>query len=221
MISTIAPIIELKGPVLASSGSLQLTINQGDVINIVSDAPADVRRVLRVLATLERPEEIEYRFNGRPLDLQNYRCCLDVKRRIGYVAADAAMISNRTIRENLLLTRYYLENDLSIDIDAAVMSLCRSAGLSGKLDQRPAALSEAELRKAVAIREMAKAPVVMLLERPEDYILDPQDNDIFNHLEEMVRSGTAVVYFSSNNKMNALANRQLKLGAGAVRTGSA
>jgi len=216
-----APIIELKGPVLASSGSLQLTINRGDVIDIVSDAPADVRRVLRVLATLERPQEIEYRFNGRLLDLQNYRRCLDVKRRIGYVAADAAMISNRTIRENLLLTRYYLENDLSIDIDAAVMSLCRSAGLSGKLDQRPAVLSEAELRKAVAIREMAKAPAVMLLERPEDYMLDTQDNDIFNHLEEMVRSGTAVVYFSSNNKMNALANRQLKLGAGAVRTGSA
>ena len=221
MISTMAPIIELKGPVLASSGSLQLTINRGDVIDIVSDAPADVRRVLRVLATLERPQEIEYRFNGRLLDLQNYRRCLDVKRRIGYVAADAAMISNRTIRENLLLTRYYLENDLSIDIDAAVMSLCRSAGLSGKLDQRPAVLSEAELRKAVAIREMAKAPAVMLLERPEDYMLDTQDNDIFNHLEEMVRSGTAVVYFSSNNKMNALANRQLKLGAGAVRTGSA
>jgi ABC-type ATPase involved in cell division len=221
MISTMAPIIELKGPVLASSGSLQLTINRGDVIDIVSDAPADVRRVLRVLATLERPQEIEYRFNGRLLDLQNYRRCLDVKRRIGYVAADAAMISNRTIRENLLLTRYYLENDLSIDIDAAVMSLCRSAGLSGKLDQRPAVLSEAELRKAVAIREMAKAPAVMLLERPEDYMLDTQDNGIFNHLEEMVRSGTAVVYFSSNNKMNALANRQLKLGAGAVRTGSA
>ena len=221
MISTIAPIIELKGPVLASSDSLQLTINRGDVINIVSDAPADVRRVLRVLATLARPEEIEYRFNGKPLDLHNYRRCLDVKRRIGYVAADAAMLSNRTIRENLLLTRYYMENDLSIDIDAVVASLCHSAGLSGKLDQRPAGLSEAELRKAIAIREMAKAPVVMLLERPENFMLDTQDDGIFKHFEKMVRSGTAVVYFSSNNKMNALANRQLKLAAGTVRTGSA
>jgi ABC-type ATPase involved in cell division len=221
MKSTIAPIIELKGPVLASSGSLQLTINRGDVIEIVSDTPADVRRVLRVLATLERPGEIEYRFDGRRVDLQNYRHCLDVKRRIGYVAADAAMISNRTIRENLLLTRYYHENDLSIDIDAAVMSLCRGAGLSGKLDRRPAALSEAGLRKFIAIREMAKAPAVLLLERPEDFMLESQDVGIFSYLEELIRSGTAVVYYSAYNKMNALANRQLKLVAGAVRTGSA
>jgi ABC-type ATPase involved in cell division len=221
MISTIVPIIELKGPVLTPSGSSRLTVGRGDVIRIVSDAPAEVRRVLRVLATLVRPREIEYRFNGKAVDLQNYRRCLDIKRRIGYVAADAAMISNRTIRENLLLTRYYLENDLTIDIDETVMSLCRRAGLSAKLDQRPAALNDAELFKAIAIREMAKAPLVMLLERPENFMPDMQDDGIYNHLEKMVRSGTAVVYFSSSSRMHALANRQLNLADGAVRTGSA
>jgi ABC-type ATPase involved in cell division len=216
MISTIAPIIELKGRVLTASGSSRLTISRGDVIRIVSDAPADSRRVLRVLATLERQHGMEYSFNGRAVDLQDYRRCLDVKRRIGYVAADAAMISNRTIRENLLLTRYYQENDLTIDIDATVMSLCRNAGLSGNLDQRPAVLSSTELLKAVAIREMAKVPLVMLVERPENFMQATQDDRFFNHFEKMVRSGTAVVFFSSNNTMNALANRQLRLAGGAA-----
>jgi hypothetical protein len=66
-----------------------------------------------------------YRFNGEMVNLKDYRQCLAVKRQIGYVAADAAMISNRTIRENLLLTRFYYENDLTIDIDQKTEALCK------------------------------------------------------------------------------------------------
>jgi ABC-type lipoprotein export system ATPase subunit len=220
MISTFAPIIEIKGPRLASFGIERMTVRRSDVINVVSDAPAVSRRFLRMLATLDRKDGVDYRFQGSMVNLKNYQRCLDVKRRIGYVAADAAMISNRTLRENLLLARFYYENDLTIDIDEPVRSLCEDTGLAGKLDLRPSALSRGELLKAVAIREMAKGPAMMLIERPENFLEETQTDRLFNHLKRMIRSGTAVIYFTFGNTMKALANRQMTLAVAENRTRS-
>lgn len=223
MKSTPSPIIEITDLALALPGtprhygSHRLAVAQGDVIAIVTDPPIDGRHLLRILATLERPDGGEYRFNGKMVDLKDDRQCLAIKRQIGYVATDAVMISNRTIRENLLLTRFYYENDLTIDIDKTVGSLCRGAGLSQKLNRRPAVLSDRELLKAITIREMSKAPAVMLIDRPENFMEITENDGIFNHLKDMVRSGMAVVFVSHNSKMTGLANRQLTLADGEIR----
>ncbi len=224
MKSTPIPIIDITDLELMSPGmpghddAHRLAVAHGDVIAVFTDSPADGRHLLRILATLEQPERGQYRFNGKPVDLKDYRQCLAVKRQIGYVAPDAAMISNRTLRENLLLTRFYSENDLTIDIDETVGSLCRGAGLSQMLNRRPSVLSGRELLKAIAIREMGKAPAVMLIDRPENFMECSEGDSIFNHLKNMVRSGTAVVFVSHNAKVNGLANRQLTVIGGEIRT---
>ena len=226
MESTPTPIIDITNLALAPPGmpghddSHRLAVAHGDVIAMNADSPTDGRQLLRILATLEQPKRGEYRFNGKLVDLTDYRKCLAVKRQIGYVAPDAAMISNRTLRENLLLARFYAENNLTIDIDKTMDSLCRGTSLSQKLNWRPSVLSDGELLKAIAIREMGKAPAVMLIDRPENFMEISEDDSIFNHLKNMVRSGIAVVFVSHNTKMNSLANRQLTVAGGEIRTTS-
>ena len=205
MESTPTPIIDITDLTLASPGMSRhddehpLTVAHGDVITVVTDSPEEGRHLLRILATLERPVRGEYRFNGKMVDLNDYRQCLDVKRQIGYVAPDAAMLSNRTLRENLLLSRIYSENDLTIDMDNTMDSLCRGAGLSRMLNRRPSVLSDRELLKAIAIREMCKAPAVMLIDRPETFMEISEKDGILNHLRNMVSSGTGVVFVSQSN----------------------
>jgi ABC-type lipoprotein export system ATPase subunit len=184
------PIIEIMNLAMAPPGTPRqyatdrLVVAHGDMVAIVSDSPIDGRHLLRVLATLARPGQGTYRFNGEMVNLKDYRQCLAVKRQIGYVAADAAMISNRTIRENLLLTRFYYENDLSIDIDKKTEVLCRDAGLFQKLEQRPSVLNDSELLTAIAIREMGKAPAVMLVDRPERFLEIADADGVFIHLKK-------------------------------------
>ncbi len=179
-------------------GADRLAIMRGDMIAIDSDAAVFARKLMRMLATLEHPHRGRYRFDGRTVDLSNYQQCLPVKRQIGYVAADAAMISNRTIRENLLLTRYYYENDLTLAIDASIEALCKSSGLLDHLNKRPAELDEAAVKGFIAIREMGKRPRLVLIDRPEEFMGPDPDSAIHKHLHVMVQSGTAVVFVSHN-----------------------
>ncbi len=196
----------------------RLQVARGDIVAIAADLAAFSRLLLRLLATLHTPPAGSYRFAGRAVDIGDDRRCLEIKRRIGYVAADAAMISNLTLRENLLLMRYYLENDLTITIDSSVAGLCRDAGLYPALDERPAVLSDGQRLKAITIREMAKAPVVMLIDRPENFIELSEADAIFRHLKRRVLSGMAVVFYSTHDEMKALANRTWRLECGAIRT---
>lgn len=218
------PIIDITDLVIATPSaptqhvSHRIAVAPGDVTAIVADPQENGGHLLRILATLERPERGTYRFNGEIVDLKDYRQCLAVKRQIGYVASDGAMISNRTIRENLLLTRFYRENDLTIDIDNTMAALCRDAGLFQKLNRRPSVLSDGELLKAIVIREMGKWPKVMLIDRPENFMALDENDGIFSHLKNMVRSGTAVVFFSHSHTMTGLANRQLTMAGGEIRT---
>ena len=201
-------------------GIPRLAVAHGDVIALVDHPAEDGRHLLRILATLARPEQGDYRFNGKRMDLKDYRQCLSVKRQIGYVAPDAALISNRTVRENLLLSRSYSENDLTLDIDRRVAFLCMGAGLSQMLNRRPSVLSDGELLKAITIREMAKTPAVMLIDRPEKF-MEISDNDgIFYHLKNMVRRGTALVFISQRRQFTGLANRQFSVAGGEIRTRS-
>jgi ABC-type lipoprotein export system ATPase subunit len=224
MESTPTPIIDITNLAISSPGtpgyddSPRLAVTRGNVIAVVTDSPTDGRYLLRILATLAQPQRGEYHFNGKTVDLTDYRQCLAVKRQIGYVAPDAAMISNRTLRENLLLSRFYDENNLSIDIDQTIDALCKGANLSPMLNRRPSVMNEGELLKAIAIREMGKAPAVMLIDRPENFMEISEDDRIFNHFKNMVRSGTAVVFISTNTNMNRLANRQLTVAGGTIRT---
>ena len=217
------PIIEITELALALAGAPghfatnRLAIAQGDVVAVVSDPPIDCRHMLRVLATLDRPDRGTYRVNGDMVSLTDYRRSLAVKRRIGYVAADAAMISNRTLWENFLLTRFYYENDLTIDIDKTTEALCRDAGLFPHLHSRPSELSDSELLRAITIREMGKEPAVMLIDRPENFLEMVDADGIFNHLKNMIQSGMPVVFSSHNSKMNDLANRRLTLAGGEIR----
>ena len=218
-----SPILEITDLVLApfgkqtAYGADRLTIVRGDVITIDANPALDIRQMLRVLATLDRPEKGRFRFDGVDVDLADYRRCLAVKRRIGYVSPDCAMISNRTIRENLLLARFYHENDLSIDLDETMALLCKDAGLADVLERRPSELNDSALMKTIAIREMGKRPLLMLIDRPENFMQVTPDDAIFNHLKNMVQSKTAVVFFSSNEKMSDLGRRQLTLHNGTIR----
>jgi ABC-type lipoprotein export system ATPase subunit len=217
------PILEITDLVLApfgkrtTCGADRLTIARGDVIAIDANAALDSRQLLRVLATLDRPEKGRFRFDGLDVDLNDYRRSLAVKRRVGYVARDCAMISNRTVRENLLLTRFYHENDLSIDLDETMALLCKNAGLSDSLNRRPSELNDSALMKTIAIREMGKRPLLMLIDRPENFIQITPDDAIFNHLKNMVQSKIAVVFFSNNKEMSDLGRRQLTLHNGTIR----
>ena len=151
-------------------GTINLSLSNGNVCAIRSDSPGSTHTFLRALATLLSPDSGTYRFMDETLDFSDYRELLPFKRRIGYIGSGAAMISNLTIEDNLMLMRQYSENSLDIPVEGIMLDLIRLFGLEQALAMRPGELTPPTLRLAIVVRELAKSPDLLLVEYPEDYI---------------------------------------------------
>ena len=193
------------------------TLSSGDVCCIQTDSTDDVHIFLKALATLVRPVSGTYRFMGKIINFSDYRELLAFKKKIGYIGQDSAMISNRTIRENLLLMRCYFENSLSISLDENVSKFCKMFDLQDKLDVHPGELRPVDLQIAIAIREVTKSFDVLLLDRPENYFGFKRFY-LFNEiLEGILEAGHAIVFFSRNRDfIEAFSNRKILITGGTL-----
>jgi ABC-type molybdate transport system ATPase subunit len=218
-------LIELSDYTLAAVGSgsgiqgFYFTLGPGDVCAIDSQHPDDAHIFLRALAGMIRPLKGDYFFKRQKRDLHRYGEMLDCKKQIGYVARDATLISNLTIRQNLLLQRYYHENSLGIDLGEEVLALCATFGILEKLDQRPSALNAMEIQAAIIIREVSKKPAVLLLGQPEDFIGHAKFELTVQIFNQLIADRLPIVFLSFDRRLvRRFANRKVMITNGSLTT---
>jgi len=194
------------------------SLSEGDVCYI--NAGDDVGQLfLRALATFETPLQGVYRYRGEVLDFSDYRHLLPIKRRIGYISSDVALISNRTLLDNLLLSKTYFENTLSKELPDDMAELCRHFQLVDKLRLRPAQVSQGDRRIAAVIRELGKKPEVLLLERPRDF-MGFRIFELFQEiLTDIIHGGTPVVFQAADEEFVwEVANREIRIAGGKLES---
>lgn len=215
------PVIELTDYTLEPKGAgngladFNFSVDSGDGYSIETDLLDDAALLLKALVTLVSPRKGTYRFKDIKIDFSDYRNLLPCKRRIGYIASDAALISNRTIRENLLFMRYFHEDSLVLPLDDHAAQLCRKFDIFDKLDRRPGELRPQDINNTITIRELSKYPDVLVLERPEDFI----DHTRFRLFMETVRAMTLrnlpVVFYSSDTDfIKSFSNKKIIISKG-------
>lgn len=209
-------------PAVGSGSGIQgfsFALAPGDVCAIDSQQADDAHVFLRALATLIRPLKGRFCFKGHKYDLQRYQEMLPCKKQIGYVARDTALISNLTVRQNLLLQRFYHENSLSIDLAPEVLALCETFGIREKLDRRPSGLNAMETQAAIVIREISKKPAVLLLGQPEDFIGHAKFDLITRLFNQLIAERLPIVFLSFDRRLvRRFANRKVMIADGALTT---
>ena len=216
-------LIEMSDYTLSPVGSgdgirgFDFALSPGEICAVEAPKPDDGHQFLRAVATLTCPCKGTYRFMGNNLNLKDYRELLSCKRKIAYIASDAALISNVTVRQNMLIHRYYFENDLNIDLEDHVGHMCDALGICQKLDRRPADLNSMERQLAIVIREISKNPDVLLLERPEDFVGHARFDMLVRLFNDWIDQRKPVVFVSSDRRLiRRFANRRILIADGAL-----
>ena len=199
--------------------SLNLTLSEGDTYSICTDSPEHAHLLVKGIATLSIPKKGKIFFREQEVDFSNREALLAYKKNVGYVAADATLIKKATAFDNLMLMRYYFEEYIPAEMTHSVLALCRLFGLEAKLKRYPWQLEPEEIRLFVIIRELAKNPAILLIERPGDYLQDESLGILKNVLQDWSTKDQALVLFSAHQDMIlALCRQQINILKGQVTT---
>jgi ABC-type ATPase involved in cell division len=124
--------------------------------------------LVKALLLQYTPNQGTYWFNGLKVENSSYEQVLNCRRQIGFLSHDAALINNKTLRENILLQRQYFYNDLSLVLDKKITRICSLFNLKNCLDLRPDMLSGKEIYHGIFVREILKNPKLLILIYPEE-----------------------------------------------------
>jgi len=189
-----------------------------DVCRVDADTAEDAQAFIRAVATLFHPVSGTYRYRARRLNFGDYRAMLPIKKEIGYIGPHAALICNRSLRDNLIMMRSYFENTLVPTLDEETAELCHHFRLTGKLGLRPVDLELADIRAAIAVRELCKNPAVLLVENPEDYIGYANLAQLVKQMNNVIGKGRPVVYTCGHEDLvRTAATRTLSIKNGMLR----
>lgn len=216
-------LVRLDGYNLQSLGhahglsSLNLALSGGDAFSLNTDSLDDARLLLRGIATLEYPKEGKFFYKGKQLDFSDYESLLSYKKNVGYIAADAALISNRSAYENLMFMRYYFENSTAIEMSQDVTELCRLFELEPKLHVPPSQLDPEENRLFIIIRELSKNPEILLIERPTDFLRATSLEVLKSVLRNLPRQDLVLILLSADNAfISEFCHKQILIDKGKV-----
>jgi len=108
-----------------------------------------------------------------------------------------ALLSNRSLIENILLFRLWEQNTRKIKADEEFKEDCDRAGISDYLYKRPEKATEEVKCGAYLVREFLKNPRIIFLERPYLFTRGRLDRFLCEKLKKASQSNVAVVFFST------------------------
>ncbi len=209
------PAIELRGvskgygrtPVLRG---LDLDVAWGEVLTVLGPNGFGKTTLIKVLATLSRPDTGTVRVAG--LDVS--RAGRQVRRLVGVVAHEPMVYDHLTCDENLRFAgRLFGVKQLDERVEAVASKL----GLTGRLRQRVGTLSHG-LRKRVSIaRALLHDPPVLLLDEPDSGLDQEALSLLDSVLSEGAQAGRTVVLTTHNLERGlALGSRVAVLARGRI-----
>ena len=165
-----------------------------------------------VSGTLE-PDKGQVLVNGKSLFDLNEQQDLALRRELGVVFQVSALVSNLTLRENLLLplNLYFPEHDKRTK-QQKVQDICAEFGLSAYLDARTDELSTGLAAIAALARALMIEPQCLIWDAPLCEIDLTWSDYICKRLAYLKQAGTTLILFTNRERLiEQLADLQLTL----------
>ncbi len=175
--------------------SLNFDVKPGEKVSIIGPSGSGKTTILRILMTLETPDQGRVMVNGEPLWAvapgtrhKETRQMRATRRHVGMVFQQFNLFPHMTALQNVLEAPTRV---LKMDKDEArerSVALLEMVGLSKHLNHKPPQLSGGQQQRVAIARALAMRPKVMLFDEPTS-ALDPElIGEVLNVIRDLAHS---------------------------------
>lgn len=158
--------------------SIDLTVNEGEVVAIIGPSGSGKTTFLRCLNLLETPTSGQIQVGkvridaGQPIARQQAEV-RHLRQQVGFVFQNFNLFPHRTALENVIEGPVVVKKMPLAEAQAMGRALLAKVGLAGKEDAYPRRLSGGQQQRVAIARALAMQPQVILFDEPTS-ALDPE-----------------------------------------------
>jgi putative ABC transport system ATP-binding protein len=196
---------------------VSLTIEAGSLTVLIGPSGSGKTTLLALLGALDRPTRGQVVFDGQHLSACSDVALARVRRRLGFIFQDFALLPNLSAEENI--TYPLIPRGLTrAERRRRAVELLHRFGMGGKLAVRGRELSGGEQQRVAVARALAGQPEAVLADEPTSN-LDPETSRILLELlRELHAQGTTILLSSHDPRVIPLATQSIKLEGGKLKT---
>jgi len=194
-----------------------LAIRGGEMTALVGPSGSGKSTLLNIAGLLERPSAGDVIIDGTPTG------ALGSRRRgrlrgshVGFVFQFHRLLPEFSALENVMIPQM-LAGLSRLEAEARAEQLLGMVGLADRREHRPGALSGGEQQRVAIARAVANAPRVLLADEPTGNLDPDTADDVFQHLQKIVRgTGAAALIVTHNERLAATMDRRLTIRDGQI-----
>jgi phospholipid/cholesterol/gamma-HCH transport system ATP-binding protein len=191
----------MEGIEIFSNTSFSIKKHRGYLITGLNEEANLV--LLKIIGGILSPQSMHPKQRGRVLfsgtDIYEDREkeIRKIKKRIAFVFREGTMISNLTVRENMLLPfRFHCPDDNCAAAVEKIEADFHFFGIPDVLDKRPELISYCLKKKLAYIRASLQEPELILLERPMFNLEEEDRLQVLHYLENLKKTGMTFIIAS-------------------------
>lgn len=172
--------------------SINLTVEEGEVVCIIGPSGSGKSTLLRCLNHLEEINGGQVTING--FDISSKDVDLNKAREnIGMVFQHFNLFPHLSVKENITLAPTQLGVLKKQDADSKALELLTQVGLADKAEAYPNSLSGGQKQRVAIARALAMNPDIMLFDEPTS-ALDPEMvGDVLSVMQQLAKDGMTMV----------------------------
>lgn len=192
--------------------SVDMSIQEGEVVGIVGSSGAGKSTLLHILGTLDRPTSGRILYGSEDVfSLDNNRLAAFRNSTIGFVFQFHHLLPEFTAFENVMMPGLISAANRA-ELKVRADSLLSDLGLFSRKDHRPGELSGGEQQRVAVARALMLNPKVVLADEPTGNLDTTTAEELFNLLLKLNESkGITFIIVTHNDSLSRRCHRVLKM----------
>ncbi len=195
---------------------IDLHIRPNEFVAVMGPSGSGKSTLMNILGCLDKPTEGSYLLGGKEVSrLNDDELSFTRNKHLGFVFQNFNLLPRFTALRNTFLPLKYSQVRQAAGLEKAARML-ELAGLSGRMDHRPAQLSGGECQRVAIARALVNDPDIILADEPTGNLDSKTAYEIMALMRELHERGQTIVMVTHENDIAAYAGRLITLKDGKI-----
>ncbi len=196
--------------------SVNLEVQEGEIVAIVGPSGAGKSTLLNVLSTVDKPDKGELYHLGTKIKQDDDWKAWWRREHVGIVFQQFQLIPTLTVLENVILPMY-LANKFKGKRRERALTLLRKVGLEEKAEVFPSELSGGEQQRVAIARALANDPELVFADEPVSNLDVETRQKVAELFKELSEEGKCIILTTHEEEMKMIANRVCEMRGGVLK----